>query len=208
MRVTALFARAATVLMLVCAVLFLPRPAAAQGALQPLLQEHQSAIADPSRRTIGPVIDDLLASGHPGIIDFLRRWQAREVYQRPGDGLFFYAEEAGEGLRLIDIDTGAAVAEVGSRDVDQIRVNAGVRRMVAAALVPVELTAPDPARRQAALDAIGRSAEASQIAPLEASIPGETDPALKTRKERLLALLKAQFGATKSERLDAIGARR
>jgi len=206
MLVIALFARAATVLVIACAALFMPRPAAAQGALQPLLQEHQSAIADPSRRTIGPVIDDLLDSGPPGIIDFLRRWQAREVYQRPGDGLFFYAEEAGEGLRLIDIDTGAAVAEVGSRDVDQIRVNAGVRRTVASALVPHELTASDPARRQAALDAIGRSAEASQIAPLEASIAGETDPALKTRKRRLLTLLKAQFGETKSERLDAIGA--
>ena len=41
---------------------------------------------------------------------------------------------------------------------------------------------------------------------LAASIEAETDPGLKTRKERLLALLKAQFGATKTERLDAIAA--
>ena len=205
MRFPALLARAAALLfLLACAVAVRPGEAAAQGALQPLLQEHRADLAKPSRRTIGPVIADLLASGHPGIIDFLRRWQAREVYLRPEGGLFFYAEEAGDALRLIDIDSGAAVAEVGSRDVDQIRPNSGVRRALAAALVPYELTAPDPARRAAALDAIGRSAEASQISPLRDSIDGETDTALKTRKQRLLTLLVAQFGETKADRLDAI----
>ena len=205
MRVTALFPRALMLLtLLACAVVLHPGTGLAQGALQPLLQEHRADLAKPSRRTIAPVIDDLLESGHPGMADFLHKWAAREVYLRPDDGLFFYAEEAGDALRLIDIDTGDAVAEVGSRDVDQIRPNSGVRRALAAALVPYELTAPDPARRAAALDAIGRSAEASQISPLRDSIDGETDTALKTRKQRLLTLLVAQFGETKADRLDAI----
>ena len=197
MRFTALLARAAALLMmLACAVILRPGLATAQGALQPLLQEHRADLAKPSRQTIGPVIADLLASDHPGMADFLRKWEAREVYLRPEDGLFFYAEDAGDTLRLIDIDSGAAVAEVGSRDVDQIRPNAGVRRELAAALVPFELSAADPARRADALEAITRSADESQIAPLRDSIEGETDPALKTRKERLLTLLIAQFGAT------------
>jgi urea transport system permease protein len=207
MRAFALPARVAAVLLLVvCAVFARPDQAVAQGDLQPLLQQYQDDLANPSRRTIGPVIADLLESGHPRIADFLRKWEAREVYLRPGDGLFFYAEEAGEDLRLIDIDSGAGVAVVGSREVDQIRPNAGVRRELAAALVPVELSAPDPARRAAALDAITRSADPSQIAPLSESIGSETDPVLETRKKRVLALLKAQFGATKSERLAAIQA--
>jgi urea transport system permease protein len=205
MRFTALLARAAALLMiLACAMVLRPGIATAQGALQPLLQEYQADLAKPSRQTIGPVIADLLASDHPGMADFLRKWEAREVYLRPGDGLFFYADEAGDTLRLIDIDSGETVAEAGSRDVDQIRPNAGVRRELAAALVPFELNAADPARRAAALDAIARSAETSQIAPLRDSIVTETDPALKTRKQRLLTLLIAQFGETKSERLDAI----
>jgi len=193
----------------VCVTMQRPDGVAAQEApqdLQPLLQAYQDDIANPSRQTIGPVIADLLESGHPGIADFLRKWEEREVYVRPGDGQFFYAEEAGGDLRLIDIDSGEAAGVVGSRAVDQIRPNAGVRRELAAALVPVELTAPDPARRQAALDAILRSSDASQIAPLAGSIDSETEPAIKTRKERLLALLTAQFGATKPERLDAIAA--
>ncbi|MGI3213003.1 urea ABC transporter permease subunit UrtB [Roseovarius tibetensis] len=191
---------------LACAMVLRPDAVAAQEDLQPILQEHRDALASPSRRTIGPVIADLINSDHPGITDFLRKWEDREVYLRPDDGQFFYAEEAGDDLRLIDIDNGAAVDVVGSRAVDQIRPNAGVRRELAAALVPVELTAPDPARRQAALDAIMRSADASQIAPLADSIDSETEPEIRTRKARLLALLKAQFGATKSERLDAIAA--
>jgi len=205
MRALVLPARVAAFLLVVaCAFVARPDHAVAQGDLQPLLQQHQDNLANPSRSTIGPVIAALLESGHPRISDFLRKWEAREVVLRPEDGLFYYAEAAGGDLRLIDIDSGAAVAVVGSRDVDQIRPNAGVRRELAAALVPVELTASDPARRAAALDAIARSADPSQIAPLADSIDSETDPALKIRKERLLALLKAQFGATKPERLAAI----
>ncbi|MBC7133058.1 MAG: urea ABC transporter permease subunit UrtB [Roseovarius sp.] len=205
MRLTALLSRAVTMPVILAWLLFLPPDeAGAQPALQPLLQEHQAELARPSRSTIGPVIAALLASDHPGITDFLRKWEAREVYLRPEDGLFFYAEKTGSRLRLIDIDSGAAVAEPGSREIEQIRPNAGVRREVAAALVPFELNAADPARRAAALDAIARSAEASQIAPLRESIGTETDPALKIRKERLLTLLTAQFAPTRSERLDAI----
>ena len=191
---------------LVIALSALPRAAQAQDALQPLLQQYADELASPSRRTFGAVADALLADGRPGVADFLRRYEAREVVQRPEDGLFFYAEDAGDLVRLIDIDTGQAVDTVGSRDVDQIRANAGVRRVIAAALVPLELNAPTIGRRAAALDAISRSADASQIAPLAASIADEPDPALRLRKERLLLLLTAQFGSDRAERLAAIAA--
>lgn len=207
MRSTALFARALLILVSVIGLsLARAEMATAQESMQPILQGHAADLAKPSRQTIGPVIAELLATDHPGIADFLRKWEAREVYQRPTDGLFFYAEETTDALRLIDIDSGETVAEVGSRDVDQIRPNAGVRREVAAALVPYELNAPDPARRLAALTAIARSSDASQIAPLAQSIETEPDADLRTRKERMLALLTAQFGETKAARLDAISA--
>ncbi|SHL82221.1 amino acid/amide ABC transporter membrane protein 1, HAAT family [Roseovarius litoreus] len=207
MRFTALFARViATAMLFVCIVAWRPGDVAAQETLQSVLQPYKAELSKPSRRTIGPVIAALLASDHPAISDFLRKWEAREVYQRPGDGLFFYAEDAGDALTLVDIDTGEAVGQVGSREVDQIKPNAGVQREVAAALVPFELNASDPARRAAALESIARSADASQIEPLAASIDGEPDADLKTRKQRLLALLTAQFGADKADRLAAIDA--
>jgi len=197
---------AAFVMLAACAIALSPATATAQGNLQPILQEHRDDLANPSRSTIGDVIAALLESEHPQIADFLRRWEAREVVQRPDDGLFFYAKPADGDLRLIDVDSGDEVDVVSSRDVDQIRPNAGVRRELAMALAPVELNAPERERRQAALDAMARNADASLITPLAESIESEPDPVLKTRKERILALLKAQFGDTKADRLAAIEA--
>ncbi|VVT03820.1 Branched-chain amino acid ABC transporter, permease protein [Roseovarius sp. EC-HK134] len=194
----------ATVLAIGLLSLLRPSEGRAQEGLQPLLQEYQAEIAKPSRSTVDRVLAALMAADRPGTAEFLLRWQDRGVYERPDDGLFFYAEEAGGALRLIDIDSGAAVAEVSSRDVNQIRPNSGVRGVIAAALVPFELNAPDPARRAAALDAIARSGDASQIDPLSKSIETETDPALKQRKERLLTLLTAQFASALPYRLAAI----
>jgi len=192
--------------LLTLALVTLPGPARAQEALQPALQAYADELASPSRRSIEAVVTALIEQGHPNIGDFFRRFSAREVVQRPEDGLFFYAEDAGDLVRLVDIDSGAAVAEVSSRDVTQIRTNSGVQRVIASALVPLELNAPERELRLAALEAIGRSPNASQIAPLAASIEAEPDAALQTRKERLLLLLTAQFGEDRSARIAAIDA--
>ena len=205
MRSIPCFARLVATILAVC-LLSLLRPSVglAQEGLQPLLQEYQTDIAKPSRGTVERVLKVLIAEDRIGTAEFLLRWLDRGVYERPSDGLFFYAEEADGGLRLIDIDSGAAVAEVSSREVNQIRPNSGVRGVIAAALVPFELNAPDPARRAAALEAIARSGQASQIDPLSQSIETETDAMLKERKERLLTLLTAQFGGALPYRLTAI----
>jgi len=187
-----------------CGLLARPDVAVAQDGLQSLLQDFQSEIANPARRSTEAVVQALIATDRPGTAEFLRRWQDRGVYERSSDGLFFYAEEAGDGLRLIDIDSGAVIGAVSSREVKQIRPNSGVRGVIASALVPYELTAADPERRAAALAAIARSADPSQIAPLAAAIETETDATLKMRKQRLLALLIAQFGTPRSARLAAI----
>jgi len=184
----------------------LPGDARAQETLQPALQAYADDLASPSRRTIGDVVAALIDGEHPNVSEFLRRYSQREVVQRPEDGLFFYAEDVGGLVRLVDIDSGEAVAEVSSRDVKQIRTNSGVQRVIAAALVPLELIAPERERRLAALDAIGRSPDASQIAPLADSIATETDAALQIRKERLLLLLQAQFAEDRAVQLAAIEA--
>lgn len=193
-------------------VLLVAWPAAAQqpdpaaGPLQTLLQAHRDGVANPSRGTIGTVLAALLAADLPGTSDFLRAWQDRGVYEDPATGLFHYATEApGRMLALSDIDTGAPLRQVTSREVNQIRPNAGVRRDIAAALVRFELGATDPARRQAALEAILRSPDAAQIPLLAESIPNEPDNSIRARKERLLALLTARFAEDTATRVAAIG---
>ncbi|MEO0905076.1 MAG: urea ABC transporter permease subunit UrtB, partial [Pseudomonadota bacterium] len=73
-------------------------------------------------------------------------------------------------------------------------------------LVQFQLSDPDIAKRQAAVEAIERSMDASQLAPLAASIEGEPDAALKETKTRLAGMLGALFADTTEARVAAIEA--
>jgi urea transport system permease protein len=190
-------------LLALCVLMGLALPAAAQD-LQSVLQRHQEAVANPSRGTVGPVLADLVASGLPEVPQFLDRWQNREVSVRTADGLFFYTEEEGGVLTLLDISTGEPVGTAESADLEEIRPNGGVRREIASALVTFQLIDPNPEGRVAALESIARNPSADQIAPLLASIEGETDAAIRAQKERLAKLLAARFGETPEARVAAI----
>ncbi len=185
----------------------LPAPAAAQSQtpLQDVLQGVQEQVARPSRAQVGAVLEALQAADAPGTASFLNRWAAREVYERPEDGLFFYGREGPDrSLTLIDIDTDAEVAEVTTRDVNQIRVNAGVRREIEASLVTFELLATDRDRRIGALRTIARSPEPDHIPALETALAEEEDGAVATRMARVLDLLNARFASDSATRVAAI----
>ncbi|MEM7491334.1 MAG: urea ABC transporter permease subunit UrtB, partial [Pseudomonadota bacterium] len=180
-------------------------PAAAQtGPIQTLLQTHAEQIAKPSRRTIQPVLDDLAASGLPGMPDFLEAWADRGVVQRDGDGLFFLGARDGDVYALRSVEDGAEAGTVGRREATQLRPNAGVRRLIATALVQFQLNDPDPDRRRAALDSISRNPAPELLAPLRASIEGEEDRAIRARKEALDRLITIRFGEDRTTRLAAI----
>ena len=177
---------------------------APQTPLQDVLQTVQPQVANPSRGTVPDVLSALLARDAPGTVEFLLAWQDRGVVERPEDGLFFLARETGGMVELIDIDTGAVIGQVGTRDVNQIRPNAGVRREINAALVQFELMNPDPARRIAALESATRSPDPEQIPALELALASESDVGIAARMERLLDLLNARFTTDTATRVDAI----
>ncbi|WP_081381022.1 urea ABC transporter permease subunit UrtB [Rhodovulum sulfidophilum] len=173
--------------------------------IQNILQENRSLIEKSSRRTIGPAIAALRDSGLPAARNVLEKWQDKALYQRKSDGLFFFAEKAGEdGYRLIDIATGADAGTANRQDLDQLRPNSGVRALIGAALVPYQLTDPDPAVRSGALDAISRNGEAAHLGALRGAIASETDPGLKARKERLERLLTIAYDPDPAARIAAI----
>jgi len=179
---------------------------AAETPLQDVLQSVQGDVASPSRSTVPAVLQALLAADAPGTVAFLRAWSEREVYERPEDGLFFFARtEANGDLTLIDIDTADETGPVSTRDVNQIRPNAGVRREIGAALVAFELLHPDPDRRIAALEAATRSPDPEQIPALRSALATEDVPAIATRMERLIALLVARYEQDSDARVAAIG---
>nr|WP_246082437.1 urea ABC transporter permease subunit UrtB [Rubellimicrobium rubrum] len=179
--------------------------AAMAQSLQDLLQADPEAVSNPSRRTVGEVLDQLVDSGLPEVPQFLERWQGKEVWQRASDGLFFYAEEDGEGHVLYDITSGEEVGRAGPRDIKAIKPNAGVRGVIGSALIEFQLTDPDPVRRQAALAAIADDPAPEHLEPLRASIAAEEEPSIRVRKERLERLLSASFEDDREARIAAIG---
>jgi urea transport system permease protein len=182
--------------------LTLPTAVAAQ-SLQDILQTHQDEVLSPGRRSVGVVVDDLIASGLPQAVPFLEAWRDREIVQRGSDGLFFRATTQGGTLMLEDLDTGETTA-AGDDSLTESRPNGGVRRAIGDALVQFQLSDPDITKRQAAVDAIARSMDISQLRPLQGSIDSEPDAALKATKTRLARMLSARFAESPADRIAAI----
>ncbi|MCA0918923.1 urea ABC transporter permease subunit UrtB [Pseudooceanicola nanhaiensis] len=191
---------------LLCLISLLATPLAAQeGPLQDLLQSQRALIEDSSRRTIGPAIDAIRDSGLDGAALVLEKWEAREMWQRESDGLFFYAEEVNrDTLHLYAFDGPTDLGEVPDEGFDQLKPNSGIRGLIASALVQFQLSDPDISRRRAALDALARDGNADHLPVLRAAIENEPDAAIRAQKERLERLLTIRFGATDAARIEAI----
>ena len=157
-----------------------------EAPIQRLLQEHGPEIQKSSRKTIGPAIDALAASGITDAQIVLERWQNKDMWFEKDTGLFVFAEKAdGDNLTLFDIAGGTEIGVASKRAYKQLKPNSGIRGMIGSALVQFQLNAPDAETRKTALTAIERDAEASHLTALQASIPTESDPSLKARKARL-----------------------
>ncbi|MBD3663925.1 urea ABC transporter permease subunit UrtB [Sulfitobacter sp. TSTF-M16] len=195
-----------SLLLAMCLVLSLPNGALAQSpTVQDLLQSQRALIEKSSRRTIGPAIDALVASGLPQMQNVLEAWQAKGMWQRKGDGFFFAARKNDDGTFILqDFEDGADVATVSSAEIKQLKPNSGVRAMIATALVRFQLTDTDITKRADALDSISRDPEAALLAPLRASIEGETDPDILARKVRLERLMTMAYDTDVPSRVAAI----
>ncbi|MFT6455681.1 MAG: urea transport system permease protein, partial [Yoonia sp.] len=176
-------------------------PASAQD-LQSILQTHAAEIAKPSRNSVSVTLDDLVASGLPQVTVFLEQWATKNVWQRD-DGLFVFATADGDALAWTSIDD-AKAGTASKETYKQMKPNGGVRRLIATALVQFQLSDPDLARRETAVASIARRPDASQLAPLLASIAGEVDPALKARKTKLANFMSARFADDPADRIAAI----
>lgn len=186
-------------------VAFAQNTSASVGPLQAVLQDYANDVAKPSRKTIGPVIDAIVSSHLENIPTFLEAWQAKTVWQRNSDDLFFYGQEvAKRTYALRDLDTGVVVGEFQKKELKQLKPNSGVRGLIATALVKFQLSDPDIMRRRAALLAIERSPQPELLKPLRASIAGETNAALYARKTRLGRLLTIAFDTEIGARISAI----
>lgn len=171
--------------------------------LPEILSAERARIEKPSRQTIGPVIDAIVATGDPAAAGLLRAWADKRLGLRKADGAVFLLEKTADGWALTAPDGGAA-GTAAKAEIVELKPNAGVRELIGAALVQFTLSDPDPAQRARALEAIATSPAASQLAPLRASIAGESDPALRAQKARLATFLTLQFDTDSAARVAAI----
>ena len=175
----------------------------ARADLPSVLAEHGDQIADPKRQTIAPVIAALVATGDAATARLLTAWEARNLGRRKADGAFFILDEGPDGWTLTDPLTGNAAGTAPKSDITQLRPNAGVRGLIAVALVQFQLSDPDPATRAAALTSMARDADAAQLVPLRAALT-DADPALAAQKARLERLLTMRFDPDSAARVTAI----
>ncbi|MEM6889596.1 MAG: urea ABC transporter permease subunit UrtB [Pseudomonadota bacterium] len=179
-------------------------PVSAQ-TLEDILAIHQKDVERASRKTIDPILQDLIDSGITQVPTFLERWQNKEVWMRKEDKLFFYAQENDDKTYdLVGLTSGEVEATVEKKAIKELKPNSGVRSVIAVALVQFQLSDPNPLRRLAALQAIERDPDSSQLEPLRNSFEKEDDPDIRARKMTLERLLTARFAEDTAERVEAI----
>lgn len=181
--------------LLACALaLILPWSAQANPALQAVIDANLDQIERPSRQTVGPLVDQIAATGPEGLA-MLQAWADRSLgLTETGQVLIMDDDTATDAV------TGDAVAGADPR---MLRPNSGVRGVIEAALAAGALSDPDPARRAAALQSLERGAAPDQLPLLRAALD-DPDPVLAARKARLERLLTIQHDPDSAARVDAI----
>lgn len=182
------------VTLLACLLLIPALPVRANDALQAVVTDNIAQIKKPSRRTVGPLIEQIADTGPEGI-SLLTAWADRRLG----------VTEDGRLLILHDEDMTDAITGVVAADADpkMLRPNSGVRGLIRSALVASQISAPDPAIRAAALDSIARSGSAEHLIALTEA-PPDPDAQLQARRDRLQTLLTIQYGDDPALRVAAI----
>jgi urea transport system permease protein len=191
-----------TALLIAAFLSLLPSLGLAQTAAE-IVAQNRDQIEKPSRQTIGPVIATLAASGDPMADDILAAWADKRLVIRKADGAMFLAQPDGDGFALTGLD-GTPAGAAAKGELTDLKPNAGVRGLIATALVQFTLSDPDPAVRAEALTSIARDPTADALEPLRASLQTEADPALKAQKERLERFLTLRFDPDAAARVAAI----
>ena len=170
---------------------------------QSILTANAELVEKASRQTIGPVIDALATSGDPAAALVLAAWAEKRMGIRKSDGAFVLIAPGEGGYTLRDLN-GQDLGVAAKSEIAELRPNAGVRGLIATALVQFNLSDPDPAKRIAALDSIASDPTAEALVPLRAAMPNEPDPVIAARKQRLERLLTLRFDADRAARVAAI----
>jgi urea transport system permease protein len=153
-------------------------PATAQQAAAPVetLRPLVDALTEGKFAETEAAIVVLAETGDPRVVPALQALKAGELYARKSDRRVVIAGKSDSGYALTDPLTGEAVGEVGSsRELDKIRVNNNLRRVIDNAVGGLTLRSPDAAVRRSAAAKIFESQDTSAIPLLDKAIEAEQD---------------------------------
>ena len=153
---------------------------------------------------IEKIVQELAALGDPTVNPALTALAEGDLQVRKSDSLIFITKEGGSGVFLIDPITGKEAGEAAKADVQKIKVNNGLRRIIRDSLGNLTLQSPDTATRLSAAETIYKNSDASQIPALDAAIASETDGKVKAQMELARASALLNSDRSDDEKVQAV----
>jgi len=124
------------------------------------------------------VIEALAATGEAELAPLLQALREGDLYVNETNGDIGLREREGDDYKVIDIFTGETLSTAGRRDVEKIKVNNRLRRVIDTAMGQLTLMSPNPAVRLEAAENILKSADPDSLELLDTARNAETDPAI------------------------------
>jgi urea transport system permease protein len=153
---------------------------------------------------IEKIVKDLAALGDPLVNSALTALADGNLQIRKSDNAIFITRDRGAGVVLIDPVTGKETGEAPKTDVQKIKVNNGLRRIIRDSLGNLTLQSPDTATRLQAAETIFKNSDASQLAALDAAIASEADAGVKAQMELARASAILNSDRSDDEKVEAI----
>jgi urea transport system permease protein len=146
-------------------------------------------------------VTGVAASGVPHALAILEALADRRLLAVPGQPAVFYRDVSGKAFVAASGMPAAAVPG----DAAPVRLNNRLRRLIDAALGSLTLTAPDPARRIAAAEALFKSRDPASLPALEGALANERQERVRTAmSEARAAILLTSSEAPPVQRVAAI----
>ena len=153
---------------------------------------------------IEKIVKDMAALGDPLVNPALTALTEGNLQIRKSDSAIFITRDGGSGVVLIDPVSGKYIGEAPKTDIQKIKVNNGLRRIIRDSLGNLTLQSPDTAKRLAAAETIYKNSDASQLTALDAAIASEKDRTVKAQMELARASAVLNLDRSDDEKVQAI----
>ncbi|KKB85026.1 urea ABC transporter permease [Devosia limi DSM 17137] len=190
----------ATLVVLLGALLVPAHAQTADTTLSPLVD----ALAPGSFKDRETAIAALVATEDLRVVPLLQTLADGDLYVGKTDAKVVFITGSGATLGRIDPVTAAELGEVPKADLEKVKVNNGLRRVIRTAIGQLTLLSDDPATRRSAAQSILRDADPANLELLDSGISAEADPAILQVMQTARAVLTLKTDATLEDKTAAL----